>query len=57
MLIGDCMKLTERDRVCIPVPFYHCFGMVLGNMNCVVHGSAMVIPAEYFRSAGNAAHG
>ncbi len=48
MLIGDCMKLTEQDRVCIPVPFYHCFGMVLGNMNCVVHGSAMVIPADFF---------
>jgi fatty-acyl-CoA synthase len=48
MLIGDCMKLTEHDRVCIPVPFYHCFGMVLGNMNCVVHGSAMVIPADFF---------
>jgi fatty-acyl-CoA synthase len=48
LLIGDCMKLTEDDRVCIPVPFYHCFGMVLGNMNCVTHGSAMVIPADYF---------
>ena len=48
LLIGDCMKLTENDRLCIPVPFYHCFGMVLSNMNCVVHGSAMVIPAEFF---------
>lgn len=48
MLIGDCMKLTEQDRVCIPVPFYHCFGMVLGNMNCVIHASAMIIPADYF---------
>jgi fatty-acyl-CoA synthase len=42
------MKLTERDLVCIPVPFYHCFGMVLGNMACLTHGSAMVIPASYF---------
>jgi fatty-acyl-CoA synthase len=47
-LIGDSMKLTERDLVCIPVPFYHCFGMVLGNMACLTHGSAMVIPADYF---------
>jgi fatty-acyl-CoA synthase len=46
--IGDSMKLTERDKVCIPVPFYHCFGMVLGNMACLTHGSAMVIPANYF---------
>ncbi len=48
LLIGDCMKLTEHDKVCIPVPFYHCFGMVLGNMNCVVHGSTMVIPSDFF---------
>ncbi len=46
--IGDSMKLTEADRVCIPVPFYHCFGMVLGNMACLTHASAMVIPADYF---------
>ena len=48
LFIGDGMKLTERDRVCIPVPFYHCFGMVLGNMACITHASAMVIPAAYF---------
>jgi fatty-acyl-CoA synthase len=46
--IGDSMKLTERDKVCIPVPFFHCFGMVLGNMACLTHGSTMVIPADYF---------
>ena len=46
--IGDSMKLTELDKVCIPVPFYHCFGMVLGNMACLTHGSTMVIPADYF---------
>jgi len=46
--LGDSMKYTERDRVCIPVPFYHCFGMVLGNMACLTHGSTMVIPADYF---------
>jgi fatty-acyl-CoA synthase len=48
MLIGAAMKMTDQDSICIPVPFYHCFGMVLGNMNCVVAGAAMVIPAEYF---------
>ncbi len=47
-LVGQRMELTCRDRVCIPVPFYHCFGMVLGNMACAVHGAAMVIPAESF---------
>ena len=46
--IGDSMKLTEHDKICIPVPFYHCFGMVLGNMACLTHASAMVIPADYF---------
>jgi fatty-acyl-CoA synthase len=42
---------TERDRVCIPVPFYHCFGMVLGNLACTTHGSAIVIPAPGFDPA------
>jgi fatty-acyl-CoA synthase len=46
--IGEHLKYTERDRVCIPVPFYHCFGMVLGNLACTTHGAAMVIPAEAF---------
>jgi fatty-acyl-CoA synthase len=46
--IGERMRLTERDRVCIPVPFYHCFGMVLGNLACVTHGAAMVLPAPHF---------
>ena len=45
---GDAMDFTEEDRLCIPVPFYHCFGCVLGNLACVTHGSTMVIPAEYF---------
>jgi fatty-acyl-CoA synthase len=47
--IGERMKLTEQDRVCIPVPFYHCFGMVLGNLACTTHGACMVIPAEAFQ--------
>jgi fatty-acyl-CoA synthase len=48
LLIGQGMRFTCEDKLCIPVPFYHCFGMVLGNMVCVAHGAAMVIPAEYF---------
>ncbi|MDR6643824.1 fatty-acyl-CoA synthase [Luteibacter sp. 1214] len=46
--IGEAMRLTEEDRLCIPVPFYHCFGMVLGNLACVTHGACMVIPGEGF---------
>jgi fatty-acyl-CoA synthase len=46
--IGERMRLTERDRLCIPVPFYHCFGMVLGNLACVTHGATMVLPAPHF---------
>ena len=46
--IGEACKYTPGDRVCIPVPFYHCFGMVLGNLACTTHGSAMVIPAAGF---------
>ncbi|NVN99630.1 MAG: AMP-binding protein [Geobacteraceae bacterium] len=45
--IGECMKFTENDRLCIPVPFFHCFGCVLGVMACVTHGTAMV-PVEIF---------
>ncbi len=46
--IGETLKYTEEDRVCIPVPFYHCFGMVLGNLACTTHGATMVIPAEAY---------
>ncbi|NSW91855.1 MAG: AMP-binding protein [Firmicutes bacterium] len=45
--IGDCMKFTHEDKLCIPVPFFHCFGCVLGILACVTHGSAMV-PIDYF---------
>ena len=45
---------TERDRVCIPVPFYHCFGMVLGNLACTTHGACIVIPAPGFDPARHA---
>jgi fatty-acyl-CoA synthase len=46
--IGEAMRLTPEDRLCIPVPLYHCFGMVLGNLACVTHGSTMVYPADGF---------
>jgi fatty-acyl-CoA synthase len=47
--VGNCQHLTAKDRLCIPVPFYHCFGCVLGTLACAVHGAAMIIPAEYFQ--------
>jgi fatty-acyl-CoA synthase len=46
--IGEAQRLSDRDRVCIPVPLYHCFGMVLGNLACITHGAAMVYPSEGF---------
>ncbi|MCZ6841164.1 MAG: AMP-binding protein, partial [Alphaproteobacteria bacterium] len=44
--IGEKFALTEADRLCIPVPLYHCFGMVIGNLACMTHGAAMVYPSE-----------
>ena len=46
--VGELCGYTPEDRVCIPVPFYHCFGMVMGNLACTSHGSTMVIPAQGF---------
>ena len=46
--LGEGFRYTENDRVCIPVPFYHCFGMVIGNLACMTHGAAIVIPAPSF---------
>ena len=51
---GMCQAFTADDRVCIPVPFYHCFGCVLGTITSVVHGAAMVVPAESFNADGHA---
>ncbi|GAA5130797.1 AMP-binding protein [Alloalcanivorax gelatiniphagus] len=50
-LVGEVCRYTEVDRVCIPVPFYHCFGMVMGNLACTSHGATMVIPAPGFDPA------
>jgi fatty-acyl-CoA synthase len=46
--IGEALRLSDVDRVCIPVPFYHCFGMVLGNLACTTHGACMVVPSESY---------
>lgn len=46
--VGEALGLSAVDRVCIPVPFYHCFGMVMGNLACLTHGSTMVIPGAAF---------
>ncbi|WP_433591365.1 AMP-binding protein [Nocardia sp. CA-145437] len=46
--VGELCGYTEQDRICIPVPFYHCFGMVMGNLAATTHGAAMVIPAPAF---------
>lgn len=46
--VGEALRLTEADRVCVPVPFYHCFGMVMGNLAATTHGACIVVPAEAF---------
>lgn len=49
--VADVMRFTPDDRLCVPVPFYHCFGMVLSNLLCLACGAAIVIPAEHFDPA------
>src|SRR5437763_14691346 len=49
--VGELCGYSEADRVCIPVPFYHCFGMVMGNLGATTHGACMVIPAPSFDPA------
>ncbi len=49
--VGELLSYGEGDRVCLPVPFYHCFGMVMGNLGCTSHGSTIVIPAPLFDPA------
>ena len=46
--VGEAIGLSSADKLCIPVPLYHCFGMVMGNLGCLTHGSAMVYPSEGF---------
>jgi fatty-acyl-CoA synthase len=46
--VGRRLGFTDRDRLCLPVPFYHCFGCVMGTLMCAVYGAAMVVPAESF---------
>ena len=54
---ASCCGYTEDDRVCIPVPLYHCFGMVMGNLGCVTHGACMVFPAAGVRPGRDARGG
>jgi fatty-acyl-CoA synthase len=49
--VGELINYTEKDRICLPVPFYHCFGMVMGNLAATSHGACMVIPAPAFDAA------
>jgi fatty-acyl-CoA synthase len=49
--VTELIRFTEADRLCIPVPFYHCFGMVMANLGCVTHGATMVVPAPGFDPA------
>ena len=49
--IGELLRYTDHDRVVIPVPFYHCFGMVIGNLNALSHGAATIIPGRGFNPA------
>ncbi len=53
--VGELCNYTEADRICIPVPFYHCFGMVMGNLSATSHGACMVIPAPAFDPAATLA--
>ncbi len=53
--VGEGCRYTEADRVCVPVPFYHCFGMVMGNLGCTTHGACIVIPAPGFDPAATLA--
>ncbi len=46
--VGESIRFTEQDRLCIPVPLYHCFGMVMGNLNCTSHGACIVYPNDGF---------
>ncbi|WP_354700699.1 3-[(3aS,4S,7aS)-7a-methyl-1,5-dioxo-octahydro-1H-inden-4-yl]propanoyl:CoA ligase [Paraconexibacter sp. AEG42_29] len=53
--VGELCSYTEQDRICVPVPFYHCFGMVMGNLAALTHGACVVIPAAGFDPAATLA--
>jgi len=53
--ITGCQNITEADRMCVPVPFYHCFGCVMGSLGAIVRGATIVVPAEYFNAAATLA--
>jgi acyl-CoA synthetase (AMP-forming)/AMP-acid ligase II len=48
--VGERLQYTSADRICLPVPFYHCFGCVLGSLAALTHGSAIVLPSESFEA-------
>jgi len=48
MLVGGALRMGEHDRLCVPVPLYHCFGMVMGNLSCLAHGATVVYPSAGF---------
>ena len=50
--VAESMSFSDKDRLCIPVPLYHCFGMVMGVLGCITHGSTMVFPGEAFEPEG-----
>src|SRR5256712_12820842 len=52
LLVAECMRIAPGDRICLPVPFYHCFGMLMGNMEAALKASPTVIPAPPFDAAG-----
>jgi len=53
--VGEAMEFGPEDRLCVPVPFYHCFGMVVSNLACLTHGAAIVIPAPHFEAGATLA--
>ncbi len=55
-MVGESLGLTAADRLVIPVPLYHCFGMVMGNLGCITHGSTMIYPNDAFDPTADARH-
>jgi fatty-acyl-CoA synthase len=53
MYVGERINYTNKDRVCISVPLYHCFGMVMGNLACINYGASMIYPSDGFSAAAS----